>query len=283
MKYQYLYMKIEIKFIEHGLFHHLADQFDAALPKVFQGDAIVWDVRSVAADFRPEDFLSFPETPSVLLVEACDTAAVRKIHLMENQILALIKRNPDVPFVLSPVIMAFQSPALLINTQYLPDLVTEWMFSPVFVSDLAGRILVSLKRKRMLKARLRFGAFTLIRESHSITYEDRVALLTPSEFRLADLFFSRFGMLISFEELVLFFRLAGKSTQANNIRAGIFQLRLKLDVLTKSQVTVVSVYKQGYCMRNKGERSKVQTMPSLAAENMCAASSMSRENSSGWR
>jgi hypothetical protein len=40
----------------------------------------------------------------------------------------------------------------------------------------------------------------------------------------------------------------------------IFQLRLKLEVLTRGRMTLVSVYKQGYCLRQKYSDSPLEPM-----------------------
>jgi DNA-binding response OmpR family regulator len=223
----------------------------SSFPKEFREDLIEWQLSYVSVDFSPEDLLGFPDSPCVLLVEARDTAVIERIQLMEKRMHSFIRQNSEILVVLSPIIMVFQSPALLINTSEFPDFVSDWMFSPVLVSDLARRIFASLKRRNVLKTRLHFGPLTLIRDSRSITYEDRIARLTPSEFILAELFLSQMGVVISFKDLAQFFRSSGKSAEANNIRVMIYQVRLKLEMLTKSQFMLTSIYKQGYCMRHK--------------------------------
>jgi DNA-binding winged helix-turn-helix (wHTH) protein len=59
------------------------------------------------------------------------------------------------------------------------------------------------------------------------------------------------GTVIPIKDLIMLFKSSGKSTEGSNIRVTIFQLRLKLEMLTKSQYALVSVYKQGYCLRPK--------------------------------
>ncbi|MDO8311159.1 MAG: winged helix-turn-helix domain-containing protein, partial [Sideroxyarcus sp.] len=119
------------------------------------------------------------------------------------------------------------------------------------------RVLYSLRRKSILKSRLCFGPMTMIPDSRTISFAGRSAVLTRSEFALAELFLAQMGSVIPTSDLVALFKSTGKSTEGSNIRVTIFQLRLKLEMLTKSQYTLVSVYKQGYCMKQKPRTSAI--------------------------
>ncbi|MGV3655037.1 MAG: hypothetical protein ACO1N5_12570, partial [Noviherbaspirillum sp.] len=61
------------------------------------------------------------------------------------------------------------------------------------------------------------------------------------------------------------FKSSGKSTEGSNIRVTVFQLRLKLEMLTRSQFTIVSVYKRGYCLKQKVRPPDSPEAPAAAA------------------
>ncbi len=92
---------------------------------------------------------------------------------------------------------------------------------------------------------------TLVPDLRVLSYQAKAIHLTPSEFALAELFLNQMGTVIPIKDLVMLFKSSGKSTEGSNIRVTIFQLRLKLEMLTKSHFTLASVYKQGYVLRTK--------------------------------
>ena len=251
-------MQITLKIIGNQLFQELQAQTKGnpnALPRSFRDDPINWHLTYVPENFAPEDLLCFPDYPCVLVIEAKDST-VEKIQSMEKHMFGFIRGNPDIPVVQCPVIMAFQSPAPMNQADDFPDFVSDWIFSPIVAGELARRVFLALKRKNVLKKQHRYGLLTLIPDSRSITFDERISRLTPSEYTLAELFITRLGKVITFNELVQFFNASGKSSASNNIRVAIYQLRLKLDTLTKSQFLLTNIYRQGYCLR---QRSNVQS------------------------
>jgi DNA-binding response OmpR family regulator len=49
------------------------------------------------------------------------------------------------------------------------------------------------------------------------------------------------------------------------LRVAIFQLRLKLEILTRCQSSLISVYKQGYCLRHKNPSMMIESDFEVAA------------------
>ncbi|MDB5838818.1 MAG: hypothetical protein JWQ23_770 [Herminiimonas sp.] len=268
-------MKITLKVVGVELFSLLAKEVEAlnlAFPKMSQqNDSIEWQVTHLSSNLKPENLLSYPECASVLLIDAQDPGFLEKIQLMEKRELTFIKDPPFLPIVLSPVLLVFRSQALLADTPDFPDFVADWLCMPLAVPDLVRRIVSSLKRKNILKTKLRFGSLTLLPESRVISYQGKTIHLTPSEFALAELFLNQMGTVIPIKDLVLLFKSTGKSTEGSNIRVTIFQLRLKLEMLTKSHFTLASVYKQGYCLKQKV---KPASEPDLQKEELIRRSRM---------
>jgi DNA-binding response OmpR family regulator len=247
-------VQINLKVVGKDLYKALSTEIrhaDSAFHRQFHQEAIKWDIDTLGADITPEDLVSFPGFPSVILIETRDAAFIEKIHAVERKLLTFIKQNATTPLIASPIIFVFPSADSLKDINDFPDFVSDWVISPLVMRDVAHRVLTCLKRKKILKPKLHCGSLTLIPESRSISYEDRTIRLTPSEFTLAELFLVQWGTVISMKDLVHFFESSGKSTEANNIRVAIFQLRLKLEMLTKSQIMLVSIYRQGYCMRKR--------------------------------
>ena len=73
--------------------------------------------------------------------------------------------------------------------------------------------------------------------------------LSPAEVPLAELFLSHMGSVVPLEEIQLMFQLSGRSKANNNIRVTIFQLRFKIELLTRRQFTLACAYGEGYSLR----------------------------------
>jgi DNA-binding winged helix-turn-helix (wHTH) protein len=248
-------MKINLKIIGENLYLALSQdaiKVDSAFPALFkQKEIIEWQFTNLSENLKPEDLLNDPGCPSVFLVDAEDMTPIEKIHVMEKKDLLSVTSPPEMPIVLSPVIVIFRSNAALVDIVDFPDIISDWMFAPVMIPDLVRRIFSSLRRKNILKTELRFGPLTLMPESRVISYGGSTMHLAPSEFALAELFLSQMGTVIPMSDLVLLFKLTGKSTEGSNIRVTIFQLRLKLATLTQAQFSLTNVYRRGYCLKQK--------------------------------
>jgi DNA-binding winged helix-turn-helix (wHTH) protein len=214
-------------------------------------DAILWTPSLLSQSLRVDNLLCYPDRPSALIIDTEDPALIDRLQIMEKRDFSFIKDPPFVPIVLAPLVLVFRSPSALADMAEFPDFVSDWVCAPFTISDLLRRVVVSLKRKNILKTRLRFGPLTLIPETRTAGFEGRTIHLTPSEFSLAELFMNQMGSVIPMKDLISLFKSTGKSTEGSNIRVTIFQLRLKLEMLTQSAMTLASVYKKGYCLKQK--------------------------------
>lgn len=255
-------MKISLKIVGEELFSRLNKDVASgcgAFPRIFMQRLVSWDTVGAPVCLTPEELVCSPDTPSILLIGANDTVSMTRVRAMERQMLSHFEENVNTSLIPCPVIAIFPDVESLSDLHDLPEQICDWTFFPIVMPDLARRALVSLKRRSVLKTRLQCGALALIPESRSVTFGDRSSRLTPSEYTLAELFLSHMGTVISFSELAQRFKATGKSAEPNNIRVAIFQLRLKLEMLTKSQVMLSSVYKKGYCLSQRTPR-PLQTM-----------------------
>ena len=247
-------MKITLKVIGKELYAMLDGQLEklnSAFPRFSsQLEHFEWEVVEITS-VRPEHLLSYPDTPSALLIDAQEPTYIEKIQLLEKKELTFIKNPPFLPIVMSPIVLIFRSHSVLADAPDFPDFVADWICTPFLISDLARRVISSLRRKNILKTRLHFGSLTLIPDLRILSYQGKGIHLTPSEYSLAELFLNQMGTVIPIKDLVMLFKSSGKSTEGSNIRVTVFQLRLKLEMLSKSHYTLASVYKQGYVLRPK--------------------------------
>jgi len=247
-------MKITLKVIGRDLFTMLNDQLgklNSAFPRVSaQLERFEWEIIEIRT-VRPEHLLSYPDAPSVLLIDAQEPTYIEQIQLLEKKELTFIKDPPFLPIVMSPIVLIFRSHSILADSPDFPDFVADWICTPFLITDLARRVISSLRRKNILKTKLHFGSLSLVPDLRVLSYQSKGIHLTPSEYSLAELFLNQMGTVIPTKDLVLLFKSSGKSTEGSNIRVTVFQLRLKLEMLTKSHYTLGSVYKQGYVLRTK--------------------------------
>jgi DNA-binding winged helix-turn-helix (wHTH) protein len=250
-------MQITVKISGKGLFQRLGEEAktpDCTFPKIFRNQLIDWKLDEIVNVLTHEDLVCRADAPSVLLIDADNVRTVAQIHSAEKEAYAHIQANSDVPAIRAPIIFMYPSAESINGARDCPDFVCDWSFSTVSIPELARRICFSLKRKNVFKTRIDRGSLALIEETRSIYHGTQATRLTPTEYTLAELFLTHMGTVISLPELEHLFRVTGKSTETNNIRVAIFQLRLKLEILTKSQVQLASVYKKGYCLSQKATR-----------------------------
>lgn len=243
-------MQITLKVGGNDAFHSLINTAaDQGFPEVFHEERISWNICR-APSITGGDLICRADAPDVLLIDGNDPALLPRLQSMQQALPSSIEFAGK--RISTPVIVVFQSPRAVAAAPAFPDLVCDWTIPPLLSVDLAGRVLQSLRRRHAITTRLHFGKLTLCPDTRAITYNERVEFLTPTECALAELFLGHSGVVIPYRDIVELFAVTGKSTQANNIRVAVFQLRLKLEMLTKSNVTLESVYRCGYCLRQNG-------------------------------
>jgi DNA-binding winged helix-turn-helix (wHTH) protein len=250
-------MQITVKISGRNFFQRLSKEAknpDPAFPKIYRSQLVEWKLEEIADEITYEELMCRADSPCVLLIEAENVRAVAQIHAVEKEAYAHMQANSSIPSIRAPIIFIYPSLESINGARDCPDFVCDWTVSTVAIPELARRVCFSLKRKNVFKIRIDRGALALIEESRSIYYGVQATRLTPTEYTLAELFLTHMGTVISLPELEYLFRVTGKSTETNNIRVAIFQLRLKLEILTKSQVQLTSVYKKGYCLSQKNSR-----------------------------
>lgn len=247
-------MRVSVNVVQSG------ELYDAIAPSFGARDG--WAVRFIAAhgmtcrlgfsagDLCPEDLLCFPDAPTVIVAEVPDLASLNRFSALTQRLQALLSENDGVPLLTAPFIAVFRPGALATPNYDIPTFVSDWMLGRVDPVELTHRILCALRKRKLRRIELQGGVIIVLADSRALFYGQNCVRLSPTEFALAELFFARMGSVVSLAELTALFEASGKSTELNNIRVTIHQLRLKLEELTRSQLKLVTIYRKGYCLRH---------------------------------
>lgn len=247
-------MKIHLKAMGealHGALKSALSNGATAAMRSGGRDDIEWQLSEVPRGFVASDWVCQQASPTVLVIDADDAALLRTLQASQGALHHLVTTSRYPAVVRCPVILVFSSISALSQWPHMPDFSADWMLASGLEEEWGPRILGSLRKANVLPLSQNNSALTLVPATRTMIYENTSARLTPAEYTLLELFLNNIGSIISLQELVQTFRASGKSSEANNIRVAIYQLRLKLDTLTKSQMPLTSIYRQGYCLRQK--------------------------------
>lgn len=247
-------MKIHIKTKDDALHSALCEVLQPELPRclAMSGDRrVAWQLSNLSLGFDITEWVCQQSEPTLLMINAEDTTLLRAVHASQGAVQHLINTARHPVLVRCPVILVFDNVAMLSQHQPLPEFTTDWILAASLATEAIPRIMGALKKAQVMPVVQHHAALMLVPATRTMIYENTSARLTPAEYTLLELFLSNIGSIISLQELVQTFRASGKSAEANNIRVAIYQLRLKLDTLTKSQMPLTSIYRQGYCLRQK--------------------------------
>ncbi len=224
---------------------------DSAFPRQIGTDKMLcWQIERIASPLRASHLDNSPERASVVLVEAGSASAVEALWALGGREYASFCSRSLQDCPPAPVILVFDREHPTSELVEMPMLVTDWVSGETAMHDLARRVIVSLRRQRHLQEQLGGGLLTLNPESRRLRFNDTDSvLLSASEVPLAELFLTHMGSVVPMEEIFLLFRLAGRSTSGSNIRVTIFQLRFKIELLTRSYFSLVCAYGEGYSLR----------------------------------
>jgi DNA-binding winged helix-turn-helix (wHTH) protein len=246
-------MQICIKVIQSiDLFETLTSTIGAAeswANRFFLAHGVACRVEFSASALTAEDLLCFPDSPSIVVAEVHDPGSLSRLSSLGHRLAGLIKENDGIPLMATPFIAVLGASALSTPHYELPEFVSDWVLGRGDSVELTHRILQVLRLRKLRKIYLSCGELLVVPELRTITLGANSARLSPAEFSLAELFFARLGSVVSLGELNAFFKAAGKSTEPNNIRVTIHQLRLKLEELSKNRLQLSTIYRKGYCLR----------------------------------
>lgn len=225
---------------------------------------ILWDngaqceLSYIANDLTPEDMVCFAEAPAVLVIDAANIPALSRIDGMQNKISTLLQENKELPLRPAQVIVVLESRALFRSFSHSQAHVNDWLFAERLEVELAFRLLTLAYRNSEKRYLLQSGTARMLPDTRTIVLGEVVARLPPSEYALAEFFFTKLGSIVTLSDLSHFFESTGKSSAVNNIRVTIYQLRMKLEALSNSRLTIMTVYRKGYCLKQVTGNTRVR-------------------------
>ena len=246
-------MRIFLNILGERLFERVAKEvaaLDSAFPRrLGSAKLLSWHLERLAAPFQAKYLQPASDDISVLLVEISDAAelgALWNAGFQHPESESATQKN-DVPQL--PLILVFDERYSEAGFVDMPLIVTDWVCGVGAMHELARRVITSLRRQKYLHDELGTGHLKLNLESRKLVFHGDSVQLSPAELPIAELFMSHAGSVIPIDEIQLMFRLAGRSVTGSNIRVTIFQLRFKIELLTRHQFTLVCAYGEGYALR----------------------------------
>ena len=248
-------MKILLKIMGQKLYHRITKAIAAAdspFPRSgAQSKLIHWQLIQLEPPFNSVYLESQPGEMPIVLMEISDAAAIEQLRTMEQRESLHVRSVFSTANDIAPLLLLLTDEITTNELLDMPEIVTDWMTEPVLIDDLVRRIFSSLKRKQQLRLELKYGVLTLLPESRLLCYSGNTTLLTAAEVAVAELFLHYFGSVISIEDIHLLFKIAGRSIEGSNIRVTMFQLRFKIEAVTRCQFTLINAYNAGYVLRHR--------------------------------
>ncbi len=247
-------MKIVLKIIGHRLYQQVTRALASGkspFPRSgSEGKLLTWQLVPLSPPFKSE----YVENPfsdlAVVIMETHDLAAIENVRMIERRESLHARLSHSLSQEISPLIMVLGREIPVSELLDMPEIVFDWLIEPVSLNDLVRRIFSSLKRNQQLRSEVGYGILTLLPDSRMLCYAGDTAQLTTSEVAVAELFLNNFGTVIPNEDIHLLFKLSGRSTEGSNIRVTMFQLRFKIEAVTRCQFTLTNSYSSGYVMRH---------------------------------
>mgnify|MGYP002737806200 CR=1 FL=1 len=245
---------------------------DSAFPRQFTAQApLHWQIELLASPVSATCLASSPAHATVILLEAHDPAFVDELWSIASRDYDAIARDArhradSDREATAPVILVFNRELPTSQLMEMPAIVTDWVVGLDAMHELARRVFSALKRRHPQVTAPEDSRPGLRLDSRRLCHGDRSILLTPSEVAVAELFLARFGSVIPLDEIQLLFKLAGRSVEGSNVRVTMFQLRFKIEALTRCHYTLTSAYGQGYVLRH-GKAADTHAAPAAWAAN----------------
>jgi DNA-binding response OmpR family regulator len=223
------------------------------MPELVYGTKVRWQITAHCRSLQAEDLVGPIDEPSALVLTGQTPTELLEIPGLAANVANLLQAAPTA-WGQRPVLLALPSGMRQDWLGEMPAWVSDWVSPPVKQREIGLRIWTLLKRGGSDHWRRHYGGLSLTPAKRQVFYGSQNALLTQTELMLLEFFLKKKGEIVRSEELLDFFRDCGKSAEANNLRVAIFQLRLKLAIISRSHVTVSNVHRKGYCLQEKTGR-----------------------------
>ena len=246
-------MKIFLNILGNRLFEQVAKEvaaLDSAFPRrLGHAKMLSWHLEKLDAPMRGDYLNRTDQHVSVVIIEVQHRSEIEILWDLAGREYRAGGSRQDPAADQAPVILVFDDPPESFGIIDMPGMVDDWVCGVDAMHELARRVIASLRRQEGLQEDLGVGLLTLNLETRRLAYGGESVQLSPAEAPLAELFMSHIGSVIPMDEILLMFRLTGRSVTSSNIRVTIFQLRFKIELLTRHHFTVACAYGEGYALR----------------------------------
>lgn len=246
-------VRVFLRVMGQTLFERITKELaslNSAFPRShLQGKPINWQLEKINPPFIADHLRHTSQGLPVVLMEADDTRIIDHlwvISLREFIGLTASQNHLNGP---APLIMFLPEDVPTTELLEMPPVVSDWVTRPS-MHETVRRIFNSLNRFHRFHAEVTGSKLSLAAESRLLCFGSESVQLTASEVAVAELFLHHFGSVIPLDEILLLFKLSGRSTEGSNIRVTMFQLRFKIEAVTRCQFTLTSAYGEGYVLRH---------------------------------
>ena len=247
-------MKILLKVMGAFLYHRVTRAMASAnspFPRSSaQGKLIHWQLIELQPPFDSSCLETQDGEVSFVVMEIGDLATIENLRTMEQRESLNVRSVYSINHELAPLIAVLKQDMHTNDLPDMPDIISDCMIDPISINDLVRRMFTGMKRRQRLRSELGLGMLTLLPESKMLCCTGNSIQLTTSEVSVAELFIHHFGTVIPIEDIHLLFKLAGRSTEGSNIRVTMFQLRLKIEAVSRCQYILTNTYNAGYVLRH---------------------------------
>lgn len=246
-------VRVFLRIMGQTLFERITREL-AATNSVFprthmQGKPISWQLEKIQGPLIADHLRHTSQGLPVVLIEADDMRIIDHLWVMSNREFLGMSASQNHLSAPAPLIMFLPEDLPAAELLEMPSVVSDWVIRPS-MHETVRRIFSSLNRFHRFHAEVTGGRLTLVTESRLLCFNTESVQLTPSEVAVAELFLHHFGSVIPLEEILLLFKLAGRSTEGSNIRVTMFQLRFKIEAVSRCQFTLTNAYSEGYVLRH---------------------------------
>jgi DNA-binding response OmpR family regulator len=246
-------VRVFLRVMGQTLFERITRELAAlnsAFPRThLHGKPISWQLEKIQPPFIADHLRHTSQGLPVVLLEADDSRVIDHLWVISNREflgMSAAQNHLNAP---APLIMFLPEDLPTTELLEMPPIVSDWVTMPS-MHETVRRIFSSLNRFHRFHAEVTGGKLTLVAESRLLCFSSESIQLAPSEVAVAELFLHHFGSVIPLEDILLLFRLSGRSTEGSNIRVTMFQLRFKIEAVSRFQFTLTSAYGEGYVLRH---------------------------------
>jgi DNA-binding response OmpR family regulator len=246
-------VRVFLRIMGDALFEKITREIalpNSAFPRIHpHGKPISWQLEKIQPPFIADYLRHTSQGLPVVLIEADDTRIIDHLWVISNREflgMTAAQNHLNAP---APLIMFLPEDLRTTELLEMPPVVSDWVTMPS-VHETVRRVFSSLHRFHRFHAEVTGSKLGLVPDSRLLCFGNESVQLTPSEVSVAELFLHHFGSVIPLEDIALLFKLSGRSTEGSNIRVTMFQLRFKIEAVSRYQFTLTSAYGEGYVLRH---------------------------------